>query len=196
MKAFQLYKGLDLYTVNLYGKRILWCRCGSAEGLDAGRHCLKKWGFRRCEDICWVKTNTDPSRKASTVRQDANAILQHTKVRSLYLVSKNCFQDEHELQDTLEVGHWLTVLIIRLLKIIWLSCAEFFERGPVIEMLHSKSESIDKQDEYKNIENNKHSRNDFANLIVYLLYSQMTQKAICQNLNIAQRLEISLGVWE
>ena len=54
-------------------------RCGSAEGLDAGRHCLKKWGFRRCEDICWIKTNKDPARKASTVRQDANSVLQHTK---------------------------------------------------------------------------------------------------------------------
>lgn len=35
----------------------LWC--GSAEGLDAGRHCLKKWGFRRVEDVCWVKTNRE-----------------------------------------------------------------------------------------------------------------------------------------
>eukprot|EP00798_Chlamydomonas_sp_ICE-L_P014419 gene14419-20424_t len=35
----------------------LWC--GNAEGLDAGRHCLKKWGFRRSEDICWIKTNKE-----------------------------------------------------------------------------------------------------------------------------------------
>ena len=27
-----------------------FCRCGSAEGLDAGRQSLRKWGFRRCED--------------------------------------------------------------------------------------------------------------------------------------------------
>nr|CAB3263766.1 methyltransferase-like protein 14 homolog [Phallusia mammillata] len=33
----------------------LWC--GSSDGLDQGRMCLKKWGFRRCEDICWIKTN-------------------------------------------------------------------------------------------------------------------------------------------
>ena len=25
----------------------LWC--GSGEGLDKGRECLRKWGFRRCE---------------------------------------------------------------------------------------------------------------------------------------------------
>ena len=33
----------------------LWC--GSTDGLDYGRQCLQKWGFRRCEDICWIKTN-------------------------------------------------------------------------------------------------------------------------------------------
>lgn len=30
-------------------------RCGCAEGLEAGRHCLNKWGFKRIEDICWIK---------------------------------------------------------------------------------------------------------------------------------------------
>ncbi len=54
-------------------------RCGSAEGLDAGRHCLRKWGFRRCEDICWIKTNKDPSRKY-ILQQDSHACLVHTKV--------------------------------------------------------------------------------------------------------------------
>ncbi|KAG8230154.1 hypothetical protein J437_LFUL010405 [Ladona fulva] len=33
----------------------LWC--GSSDGLDLGRFCLRKWGFRRCEDICWIRTN-------------------------------------------------------------------------------------------------------------------------------------------
>ena len=65
-------------------------RCGSAEGLDAGRHCLKKWGFRRCEDICWIKTNKDPARKASTVRQDANSVLQHTKARAPVAPQLSC----------------------------------------------------------------------------------------------------------
>ncbi|KAK9918982.1 hypothetical protein WJX75_008465 [Coccomyxa subellipsoidea] len=58
----------------------LWC--GSAEGLDAGRHCLKKWGFRRCEDICWIKTNAEAARKVAA-RQDAHAVLQHTKEHCL-----------------------------------------------------------------------------------------------------------------
>ena len=58
------------------------CRCGSAEGLDAGRHCLQQWGFRRCEDICWIKTNKE-QRRAASVRQDTQAVLQHTKVLQL-----------------------------------------------------------------------------------------------------------------
>jgi hypothetical protein len=33
----------------------LWC--GSSDGLDLGRLCLQNWGFRRCEDICWIRTN-------------------------------------------------------------------------------------------------------------------------------------------
>ena len=74
-------------TVNSYHAVHQWsiddtrsvCRCGSAEGLDAGRHCLQQWGFRRCEDICWIKTNKE-QRKAASVRQDAQAVLQHTKV--------------------------------------------------------------------------------------------------------------------
>ena len=59
-----------------------WRRCGSAEGLDAGRHCLKKWGFRRCEDICWIKSNAQAAHKVAA-RQDAFAVLQHTKVHTL-----------------------------------------------------------------------------------------------------------------
>lgn len=38
-------------------RSFLWLWCGSSDGLDGARNCLKKWGFRRCEDICWIKTN-------------------------------------------------------------------------------------------------------------------------------------------
>jgi mRNA m6A methyltransferase non-catalytic subunit len=33
----------------------LWV--GDAEGLDRGRDVLQKWGYRRSEDIAWIKTN-------------------------------------------------------------------------------------------------------------------------------------------
>ena len=57
----------------------LWC--GSAEGLDEGRKCLRAWGFRRCEDICWIKTNKkDPGNVKYT---EPKAVLQHTKEHCL-----------------------------------------------------------------------------------------------------------------
>lgn len=57
----------------------LWC--GSHEGLDEGRKCLRKWGFRRCEDICWIKTN---KRNPGNVKfLEPNAIFQHTKEHCL-----------------------------------------------------------------------------------------------------------------
>lgn len=57
----------------------LWC--GSAEGLDEGRKCLKAWGFRRCEDICWIKTNK--TKPGNTKYMEPNSVLQHTKEHCL-----------------------------------------------------------------------------------------------------------------
>ena len=35
----------------------LWVGSGAGEGLERGREILAKWGYRRCEDIVWIKTN-------------------------------------------------------------------------------------------------------------------------------------------
>ena len=56
--------------------------------MDAGRHCFRKWGFRRCEDICWIKTNKDPARK-HMLHQDATACLAHTKVGTASRLSED-----------------------------------------------------------------------------------------------------------
>jgi N6-adenosine-specific RNA methylase IME4 len=41
-------KSIDIGSVAAQRSFIfLWC--GSGEGLDKGRECLRKWGFRRCE---------------------------------------------------------------------------------------------------------------------------------------------------
>ncbi|XP_017773393.1 PREDICTED: methyltransferase-like protein 14 homolog [Nicrophorus vespilloides] len=57
----------------------LWC--GSSEGLDMGRVCLRKWGFRRCEDICWIRTNiTNPGHSKNL---EAKAVFQRTKEHCL-----------------------------------------------------------------------------------------------------------------
>lgn len=36
---------------------LMWVGSGAGEGLERGREIMAKWGFRRCEDIVWVKTN-------------------------------------------------------------------------------------------------------------------------------------------
>lgn len=37
-----------------------------------------QWGFRRCEDICWVKTNK--STATPGLRHDSHTLFQHSKV--------------------------------------------------------------------------------------------------------------------
>eukprot|EP00878_Enallax_costatus_P021350 GHUV01022599.1.p1 GENE.GHUV01022599.1~~GHUV01022599.1.p1 ORF type:complete len:485 (+),score=113.06 GHUV01022599.1:720-2174(+) len=61
----------------------LWC--GSAEGLDAARHCFQKWGFKRIEDICWIKSNKDVGKRKylSAVNQEPGSMLVHTKEHCL-----------------------------------------------------------------------------------------------------------------
>ncbi|XP_015919636.1 N(6)-adenosine-methyltransferase non-catalytic subunit METTL14 [Parasteatoda tepidariorum] len=57
----------------------LWC--GSSDGLDLGRQCLRKWGFRRCEDICWIKTNINNPGHSKNL--EPRAIFQRTKEHCL-----------------------------------------------------------------------------------------------------------------
>ncbi|XP_071724439.1 N6-adenosine-methyltransferase non-catalytic subunit MTB-like [Rutidosis leptorrhynchoides] len=57
----------------------LWV--GDGVGLEQGRQCLKKWGFRRCEDICWVKTNK--STATPGLRHDSLTLFQHSKEHCL-----------------------------------------------------------------------------------------------------------------
>uniref|UniRef100_T1INW0 N(6)-adenosine-methyltransferase non-catalytic subunit METTL14 n=1 Tax=Strigamia maritima TaxID=126957 RepID=T1INW0_STRMM len=57
----------------------LWC--GSSEGLDLGRKCLRKWGFRRCEDICWIKTNI--ANPGHSKNLESRQVFQRTKEHCL-----------------------------------------------------------------------------------------------------------------
>uniref|UniRef100_A0A336MRK6 N(6)-adenosine-methyltransferase non-catalytic subunit METTL14 n=3 Tax=Culicoides sonorensis TaxID=179676 RepID=A0A336MRK6_CULSO len=57
----------------------LWC--GSSEGLDIGRNCLRKWGFRRCEDICWIRTNIENPGHSKIL--EPKAVFQRTKEHCL-----------------------------------------------------------------------------------------------------------------
>jgi len=57
----------------------LWV--GSSEGLDKGRALIKKWNFRRCEDIVWIKTNKHNFNRR--VVNDKDTLLVHTKEHCL-----------------------------------------------------------------------------------------------------------------
>ncbi|XP_055713574.1 N6-adenosine-methyltransferase non-catalytic subunit [Phlebotomus papatasi] len=57
----------------------LWC--GSSEGLDMGRNCLRKWGFRRCEDISWIRTNINNPGHSKIL--ESKAVFQRTKEHCL-----------------------------------------------------------------------------------------------------------------
>ena len=72
----------DLILLQITGNPsfvFLWC--GSEEGLDEGRECLRRWGFRRCEDLCWIKTNKN--RPGNTTYLEPKALFQHTKEHCL-----------------------------------------------------------------------------------------------------------------
>ncbi|KAL3314069.1 N6-adenosine-methyltransferase subunit mettl14, partial [Cichlidogyrus casuarinus] len=61
-------------------RSFLWIWAGSALGLDRARQCLRKWGYRRCEDICWIKTNrTRPGHR----QLEQDAVLQRSKEHCL-----------------------------------------------------------------------------------------------------------------
>lgn len=57
----------------------LWV--GSEEGLEHGRRCFNRWGFRRSEDIVWLKTNK--SGQPSPASTNTKSALIHTKEHCL-----------------------------------------------------------------------------------------------------------------
>ncbi|KAJ1959353.1 N6-adenosine-methyltransferase subunit mettl14 [Dispira parvispora] len=61
----------------------LWV--GDSRGLDEGRQLLVKWGYRRCEDIVWIKTNkrSNSSEGDATTLRSPRAVLQQTKEHCL-----------------------------------------------------------------------------------------------------------------
>lgn len=46
-----------------------------------GRDCLRRWGFRRCEDICWIRTNIETPGHSKNLEN--GVVLQRTKERCL-----------------------------------------------------------------------------------------------------------------
>ncbi|KAF7373363.1 hypothetical protein MSAN_00545900 [Mycena sanguinolenta] len=60
----------------------LWVGSGAGEGLESGREVLAKWGYRRCEDVVWVKTNHTTNRGPGT-DPPTSSLLTRTKQHCL-----------------------------------------------------------------------------------------------------------------
>ncbi|KAJ7223082.1 MT-A70-domain-containing protein [Mycena pura] len=60
----------------------LWVGSGAGEGLESGREVLAKWGYRRCEDVVWVKTNKTSNRGPGT-DPPTSSVLTRTKQHCL-----------------------------------------------------------------------------------------------------------------
>ena len=54
----------------------LWV--GSGEGLKKGRECMQVWGYKRAEDITWLKTNHDSVSRQQATRGQMDGCLEHT----------------------------------------------------------------------------------------------------------------------
>jgi len=65
---------------------VLFLWCGAAEGLEIGRQCLVKWGFKRVEDIVWLKTNMERDARSGYLQpnnQEASSVIVRTKEHCL-----------------------------------------------------------------------------------------------------------------
>ncbi|KAL0579380.1 regulatory protein [Marasmius crinis-equi] len=60
----------------------LWVGSGAGEGLERGRDVLAKWGYRRCEDVVWVKSNKS-SNKGPGTDPPTTSLLTRTKQHCL-----------------------------------------------------------------------------------------------------------------
>ncbi|ETW79732.1 hypothetical protein HETIRDRAFT_419396 [Heterobasidion irregulare TC 32-1] len=60
----------------------LWVGSGAGEGLERGREVLARWGYRRCEDVVWVKTNKATNKGPGT-DPPTTSLLTRTKQHCL-----------------------------------------------------------------------------------------------------------------
>lgn len=60
----------------------LWVGSGAGDGLERGREVLARWGYRRCEDVVWVRTNKT-SNKGPGTDPPTTSLLTRTKQHCL-----------------------------------------------------------------------------------------------------------------
>ncbi|KAH3745173.1 N6-adenosine-methyltransferase non-catalytic subunit [Pelomyxa schiedti] len=81
-KLFWTFEELQTLKIKNIAEKecFLFMWCGSTVGLEHGRALMQHWGFRRCEDICWVKTNTTTVNRAC---KEPGMVFQCTKEHCL-----------------------------------------------------------------------------------------------------------------
>lgn len=62
----------------------LWVGSGAGEGLERGREILAKWGYRRCEDIVWIKTNNETNQGPGASRIHTSSKFQTSHIITFY----------------------------------------------------------------------------------------------------------------
>ncbi|KAF8591771.1 MT-A70-domain-containing protein [Ramaria rubella] len=60
----------------------MWVGSGAGDGLERGREVLARWGYRRCEDVVWVKTNKECNKGPGT-DPPTSSLLTRTKQHCL-----------------------------------------------------------------------------------------------------------------
>ncbi|XP_075248134.1 N(6)-adenosine-methyltransferase non-catalytic subunit METTL14-like [Convolutriloba macropyga] len=55
--TFDELSRLDIEAISS-SRGFIFMWCGTSENVDDCRECIHSWNYRRCEDICWIKTNS------------------------------------------------------------------------------------------------------------------------------------------
>jgi N6-adenosine-specific RNA methylase IME4 len=75
--TFEQIQALPVETVSaIPGFCFLWC---GNKHIEQGIACLRKWGYRRIEDICWVKTNRSGKPRVPYLPHGSQNLFHNTK---------------------------------------------------------------------------------------------------------------------
>ncbi|KAI0030836.1 MT-A70-domain-containing protein, partial [Vararia minispora EC-137] len=61
----------------------LWVGSGAGDALEKGREVLARWGYRRCEDVCWLRTNAHAAGGGQGHDAPTTSLLTRTKQHCL-----------------------------------------------------------------------------------------------------------------
>ncbi|XP_063726694.1 N6-adenosine-methyltransferase non-catalytic subunit-like [Symsagittifera roscoffensis] len=78
--SFDELSHLDIEAV-APNRGFIFMWCGTSENVDDCRECIHSWNYRRCEDICWIKTNS--KNRDTPRRYEPGTLFHRTKEHCL-----------------------------------------------------------------------------------------------------------------